>query len=133
MTEFEYIPFDGTETDLNEYGEHTGEFRPAYGRPIRYRGNISSPSGQTQMTFYGEDIRYSHTLVMHDPNADINEYGLIRWKGHLYDILSVKQSLNVLSAALRRQTENHGQPYIPDPEEPDDEEENQDESGSEEE
>ena len=113
-TEFEYIPWDGTETDLNEDDEHTGEFHPAYGNPVTYMGNISSPSGQTQQTFYGEDIRYTHTLVMDNPKADINEHGIIRWQQHLYDIVAVRPSLNVLSAALRRRTENHGEPYEQD-------------------
>ena len=104
MTEFEYLPNDGTESDLNEDGEHTGEFHPVYGEPVRYKGNISAPSGQVQHQFYGEDIRYTHTLLMDDPHADINEHGLIRWKGAVYDIQAVRPSLNVLSIALRKQT-----------------------------
>ena len=103
-TEFEYLPNDGTETDVNEDGEHTGEFHPVYGEPVIYKGNISAPSGQVQHQFYGEDIRYTHTLLMDDPNAEINEHGLIRWKGELYDIQAVRPSLNVLSIALRKQT-----------------------------
>ena len=107
MTDFEYIPSDGLLTDLNDDGEHTGEFHPSYGRPIPYRGNISSPSGHTVQQFYGEEIRYTHTLVMDDPNADIRETGVIRWKGELYDITAVRPSLNVLNVALRKQTVNH--------------------------
>ena len=116
-TEFEYMPSDGTETDLNEDGEHTGEYRPVYGEPIEYTGNICAPSGHTNQTFYGEDIRYTHTLVMDDPEADIKETGLVRWKDHLYEITAVRPSLNGLSVALRRMTEDHGEPYE-EPEEP---------------
>lgn len=111
-TKFEYLPYDGTDTDLNEYGEHTGEFHRAYGKPVPYKGNISSPSGREVQTFYGEDIRYTHTLVMDNPNVAINEYGVIRWKGDLYDVLSVKPSLNAVSIALRKQTVDHNDPYI---------------------
>ena len=103
-TEFEYLPYSGTETDLNDDGEHTGEFRPEYGDPVIYRGNISSPSGHTVHQFYGEDIRYTHTLVLDNPNADIEEHGMIRWKNNLYEITAVRPSLNVLSVALRRIT-----------------------------
>ena len=117
-TEFEYLPYDGMETDLNDEGEHTGEFHPAYGEPVTYRGNISTPSGRENQTFYGEDIRYTHTLVMDDPQAEINEHGVIRWKGDLYDIQSVHPSLNVLSIALRKQTVAHDDPYESDGEEP---------------
>ena len=104
MTEFEYFPNGGEETDLNEDGEHTGEFHPVYKDPVVYKGNISAPSGQVQHQFYGEDIRYTHTLLMDNPNAEINEFGLIRWKGSLYDIQAVQPSLNVLAIALRKQT-----------------------------
>lgn len=103
LTEFEYIPYDGTESDLNEYGEHTGEFHPQYGEPKKYRGNISSPSGHTNQTFYGEDIRYTHTLVM-DTHAPMNEHGVILWKGNRFEITAVRPSLNGMSAALRRIT-----------------------------
>lgn len=106
MTEFEYLPYLGTETDLNDDGEHTGEFRPEYDSAITYRGNISTPSGQTNQTFYGEDIRYTHTLVMDDPNCGIKENGLIYWKGNRYDIMAVRPSLNAISIALRRQTDD---------------------------
>ena len=108
-TEFEYLPNPGTESDLNDDGEHTGEFYPDYGNPVTYRGNISSPNGNTNQTFYGEDIRYTHTLLMDKPDADINEYGVIRWKGELYDIAAIRPSLNVLSIALRKQTVDHAE------------------------
>ena len=105
MTEFEYLAPDGEATDVNEDGEHTGEFRPSYAEAVTYRGNISAPNGQTQYQFYGEDLRYTHTLLMSDKDAGIQEGGLIRWKGHTYDIVAVRTSLNVLSAALMRQTD----------------------------
>ena len=114
MTEFEYLPGDGVQTDLNEDGEHTGEFHPEYGEPITYRGNISAPSGRTNQQFYGEDIRYTHTLIMDKPDVEINEYGLIRWKGELYSITAVRPSLNSFTAALQRQTADYGEPYEPE-------------------
>lgn len=104
MTKFEYFPPEDEETDVDANGDHTGDFHPVHGDPITYTGNISVPSGQVQHQFYGEDIRYTHTLLMDDPNVDIKETGLIRWKGNTYDIQAVRPSLNVLSVALRRQT-----------------------------
>ena len=114
MTDFEYLPYDGVETDLNEDGEHTGEYHREYGEPVPYKGNISIPSGRWNQTFYGEDIRYTHTLVMDNPNVEINEYGLIRWKGELYDIQAVRPSLNSVNIALKKQTVDLGEPYVPD-------------------
>lgn len=113
-TRFEYLAYDGVETDLNEDGEHTGEFHPEYGNPVIYRGNISTPSGQTQQTFYGEDIRYTHTLVMDDPNAQISEHGMIRWKGHMYEVTAVRPSINSLTVALKRMTDGEDDPVGPE-------------------
>lgn len=113
-TKFEYLPYTGLETDLNEDGEHTGDFRQKLGEPKEYRGNISTPSGQTQPMMYGEDIRYTHTLVMDKPDVEISEYGVIRWKGELYDITAVRRSINAVSIALKKQTVDHGEPYEPE-------------------
>ena len=103
-TEFDYLPYNGADSDLNADGEHTGELHHEYNAAVTYKGNISSPSGNVNQTFYGQDIRYTHTLLMDNPDADINENGSIRWKGKMYDIVAIRPSLNVLSIALRRQT-----------------------------
>lgn len=110
LTVFEYIPYTGNETDIDpETGLHTGEPVPEMGEPIEYEGNISTPSLLVNQTFYGEDIRYTHVLVMDDPEAEIDENGVIRWEGDLYDIRAVRPSLNVLSVALRKQTKNNAE------------------------
>lgn len=102
-TEFEYLPPDGTETDVNDDGEHTGDFQPKHAGPVTYVGNISTPGRHAVQEFYGKDVRYTHTLVMDDPEVDIKETGVIRWNGHLYDITAVRPSLNVFNAALLQQ------------------------------
>lgn len=108
-TEFEYLAQDEDQmTDLNSDGEHTGQMRPVYATPVKMRGNISTPSGHVNQTFYGTDTPYTHTLVMDDPDAPISETGIIRWKGYEYDILAVRPSINSLSAALRRRTKYNG-------------------------
>ena len=106
-TTFEYEPNTGEESDLDENGNHTGDYQPVFGGPVEKKGNISTPSGYTNQTFFGQDIRYTHVLVMDHIDEDINEDGRIRWKGDLYDIRAVRPSLNVLSVALRKQTVNH--------------------------
>ena len=114
-TEFEYLPPDGTTTDMNDDGDHTGDFRPTHGTPVTYRGNISAPSGHTNQQFYGEEVRYSHTLVMDKPDADIEETGIIRWKGNTYTITAVRRSLNVLNVALQQQGPPEEDPPETDP------------------
>lgn len=101
---FEYLPCTGEETDLDEQGRHTGIYRPVYGEPVSKRGSISSPSGQTNQTFFGLDIRYTHTLVMAEDYEDIAESGIIRWQDKLYEIKAVRPSLNGMSAALKEMT-----------------------------
>lgn len=103
-TEFEYMPYTGLESDLDDNGLHTGVPQPVYGDPITYTGNISSPSGSAIQAFDGLEIRYSHVLIMDNPKADICEYGKIRYKGHMYAITAVRPSINVLSVALLADT-----------------------------
>lgn len=107
LRKFEYLPYTGVETDLDDQGRHTGDYKPVYGYPIWKQGNISVPSGYANQTFYGLDTRYSHVLVMENPDEDIQETGLIRWNGELYDIKAVRPSLNSLSVALMKRTVNH--------------------------
>lgn len=109
MTEFEYLPPDGETSDVNEDGDYTGEFYPQHSDPVPMKGNISMPSGNVSQDFFGTDTRYTHVLVMDDPDADISELGIIRWKGSLYEIRAVRPSLNALSVALRKKTENHAE------------------------
>lgn len=112
---FEYLPFVIEGSDEDENGDHTGEYgTPVYGDPVSMKGNISTPTGHTNQTFYGLDIRYTHVLIVADHKADIKENGLIRINGDLYDITAVARSLNVLSLALKKQTKDHTEPE-PDP------------------
>lgn len=114
-TKFLYQANTGVESDLNSDGEHTGEYHTVYSDPTEYRGNISTPSGQTNWEFYGLEGRYTHTLLMDKPAVDIHEGGIIQWKGGTYDILAVRPSLNFTSIALRKQTENHAAEVAEDP------------------
>lgn len=110
LKEMEYIPYEG-ESDIDpNTGLHTGEPVPSYGEPIPFEGNISTPSGYVNPTFYGEDIRYTHTLTM-DPTDEFepDEYGLIQYDGDTYAIRAVRESLNYLTLALQKQTVNHAE------------------------
>lgn len=110
MTKFEYLPPDGESSDVNEAGEHTGDFYPTHSNPVPMEGNISTPSGNISQDFFGTDTRYTHVLVMDDPDTDISELGMIRWKGNLYEIRAVRPSLNALSVALRKKTADNAEP-----------------------
>lgn len=104
-TVFEYQANLG-EQEVTEDGLHTGRAEVQYAAPVRYRGNISVPSGEATYNLFGINTNYTHVLLMDDPDADIREDGLVIWKGVQYDVKAVRQSLNVLAVALRKRTQN---------------------------
>lgn len=105
-TVFWYRPFVRSDEKLLN-GRHTGTYEPVYGDPIQYRGNISAPSGSVSENLFGQNIQYTHVLLMDDPDADIREDGLVEWKNGEYEIRAVRPSINVLAVALRKRTKDH--------------------------
>lgn len=91
-------------------GLHTGNWVPAYAEGVTYRGNISIPSGFAANEYFGINTRYTHVLMMDDPDADIAEDGLIEWRGDEYLIKAVRRSLNVLTAAIEQVTRDRSDP-----------------------
>lgn len=85
-------------------GKHTGDPNVIYAAPVTYRGNISSPSGMATDNLFGLNTPYTHVLLLDNPDADIQEDGLIDWKSATYEIKAVRPSLNVLAVALKKQT-----------------------------
>ena len=105
-TEFQYKPYlESVESQTDE--RHTGNYKPQYGEPVTYHGNISSPSGFVVNQLFGQSSNYSHVLLMDDPNADIRESGIIEWNHGVYEIYAISRSPNVMHVALRKKTVNH--------------------------
>jgi len=102
-TTFQYRAYLGEQEILKD-GRHTGNYEVAYAEPVTYRGNISAPSGFATDNLFGVNTPYTHVLLLDNPDADIQEDGLIDWKGATYEIKAVRPSLNVLAVALRKQT-----------------------------
>lgn len=102
LTTFDYRAYLGKREKLTEDGRHTGINEPEYDAPVQYEGNISVPYGYAAQQMFGLDTRYTHILVMEDPEADIHEYGLIDWKGDTYEIQAVRPSFNYMQVALRK-------------------------------
>lgn len=103
LTEFEYMAYLG-KTEVTVDDKHTGRWTVQYGDPVVYHGMIDVPTGYVQNQLFGINTDYSHVLLLDDPDADIKEAGRIRWKNALYEIKAVRQSLNVLSVALKKLT-----------------------------
>ena len=110
--EFEYLPYNGLTSDIDENGFHTGVPVPQYGNPVVYTGNISAPSGSVVQAYDGLEIRYSHILLMDNPDVNIREEGKIRFKNRSYTIKAVRPSMNVFSAALLADTVDYGDQLI---------------------
>ena len=98
-TEFTYSAFAG-KTEILKDGKHTGKFELTYADPVSYTGNISIPYGQAQQQLFGIDTRYTHVLLMDDPEVPMREDGIIECNGVKYDIKAIRRSHNVLSVAL---------------------------------
>lgn len=105
---FSYRAFAGEQEVLKD-GRHTGNTKPLYSEPVQYRGNISAPSGFATDNLFGVNTKYTHVLLMENPNADIKEDGLIDWNGSSYEIKAVRPSINVLAIALKKKTANHAE------------------------
>lgn len=105
---FSYRAFAGEQEVLKD-GRHTGNTKPLYAEPVQYRGNISAPSGFATDNLFGVNTKYTHVLLMDNPNADIKEDGLIDWNGSSYEIKAVRPSINVLAIALKKKTANHAE------------------------
>ena len=104
--EFQYKPFMAAmENQTDE--RHTGNYEPGYGYPVTYRGNISPAGGSVDERMFGQNLRYSHVLLMDEPDADIQESGIIEWNHGVYEILAISRSRNFLHVAIRKKTVNH--------------------------
>ena len=101
LTSFDYKECLGQEEVVTN-DRHTGRYETKYADPVAMVGFISLSRGFIANQWYGIDDRYTHTLLMEDPNAPIKEDGLIIWKGDTYEIRAVRPSLNMLSAVLRK-------------------------------
>lgn len=120
---FLYMPRLSDETDLNDEGEHTGDFKAEYGASVLYYGNISAPSGHANQLFYGMDLRYTHILVMDNIYTSIQENGRIWWNWEYYEVIAVRRTLNAVSIALRKMTPEEAEEEPDEPDEPDEPEE----------
>ena len=102
-TVFRYYEVTGT-TEVLKDGKHTGNYKATYSDPVTYRGNIGLPNGTATDNLFGLNTPYTHVLLMDDPKAAIKETGIVEWQNVLYEVRAVRPSLNVLSVALKRRT-----------------------------
>lgn len=105
LTSFTYQPYVAKAEKLNN-GRHTGTYDVEYGEPVSYEGHIAPPYGTAHAQMFGQETRFTHVLMMDDPNVDISEQGIIAWGRHTYEVMAVRRSLNFTQIAIRQRTKS---------------------------
>lgn len=105
LTRFDYRACKGKEEILAD-GRHTGRYQLVYDDPVVMTGNISAPKGFANDRWFGIETKYTHVLLVDDPNTCIREDGLIIWNNETYEVRAVRPSLNMTSIALRKRRDD---------------------------
>lgn len=105
LTTVEYHAYLRKEEILND-GKHTGRPNVVYADPVFFEGNLSAPSAYATHQLFGIDTNYTHVLLIEGNDTGIEEEGLIVHNDNVYEIRSVRPSLNVTAIALLKRTKN---------------------------
>ena len=112
---FYYASYIGETEIIDEYGNHTGEYRLGYEKPTKEFGNVSAAQGEMQSRQFGESESYDKVIVLDDVNTPIDEYSIL-WVDtlphlnedgsidtpHDYIVKKIARSLNNVSIAISK-------------------------------
>ena len=112
---FYYALFESVEDTTDEYGNITGEHKITYGKPQKFRANISAAKGETSTREFGETENYDKVIVMDKEAPNIDEYSVL-WidtlpeitengmtdTPHDYIVKKIAKSLNSISVAISK-------------------------------
>ena len=97
----------GSHSDVDEYGNETGESTPTYGERKALMCNISASTGAEAVQAFGSFTGYSRTMVVADPNCPIEEDSIV-WFGNTerynYIVVRKADSKNGILYALQEVT-----------------------------
>lgn len=99
----------GETSNVDEYGNETGESTPTYGEKTALRSNISAASGEEAVQAFGSFTGYSRTMYVADNSCPIEEDSII-WFGieptepHNYIVVRKADSKNGILYALQEVT-----------------------------
>ena len=99
----------GDTTNVDEYGNETGERTPTYGERIALRCHISAATGQEAVQAFGIFTGYSRTMYVADNLCPIEEDSII-WFGieptdpHNYIVVRKADGKNGILYALQEVT-----------------------------
>lgn len=95
------------ETEYVVDNEYTGEVTLSYSDPVAFYANISAARGETEMTPFGTELKYSKVIVTNDTTCPINEHSRV-WidadpdsEPYDYTVVKVAKSLNSISYAVK--------------------------------
>lgn len=97
-----YCSYLGDEDVRDEHGRLTGEKRATYADPAPVAGSVSKAGGWVHDQLFGLSIEYDHVILTHDKNLLIKEEDLIHYKGSVYVVRRIAETLNVTAIAVRR-------------------------------
>ncbi len=114
-TKIYYASYIGETEIADEYGNITGEYTLAYGKPTKTFGNVSAAQGEMQSRQFGESESYDKVIVLDDIDTPINEYSIL-WvdtlphlnedgsteTSHDYVVKKVARSLNGVAIAISK-------------------------------
>lgn len=99
----------GETTDIDEYGNETGESTPVYGDAVEFHCNVSATQGEEAVQAFGSFTEYTRLISVADNDCPIDEESII-WFGieptepHNYIVVRKADSKNGLLYAIQEVT-----------------------------
>lgn len=114
-TKFYYASYIGETEIADEYGNITGEYTLAYGKPTKTFGNVSAAQGEMQSRQFGESESYEKVIVLDERDVPLDEHSIL-WVDtlphlnedgstdtpHDYIVKKIARSLNGVSIAISK-------------------------------
>lgn len=99
----------GSHSDVDEYGNETGESTPTYGETKALMCNISASTGAEAVQAFGSFTGYSRTMVVADNSCPIEEdsilwFGIEPTERYNYIVVRKADSKNGILYALQEVT-----------------------------
>lgn len=94
---------------IDEYGNETGEYMPAYDPAVELKCNVSAASGVDAVQAFGSFTNYSRTMCVSDTECPIDEntivwFGIPLTEPHNYIVVQKADSKNGILYALQEVT-----------------------------
>ena len=72
-----YANYAGLTPVLDENRYDTGEKISSYSTPVEIMANVSPATGETDVAYFGNDLKYDRVVIIDDPQTPINEQSVM--------------------------------------------------------